>query len=71
MEMMGAKSDDLSKRKMINHSMIFGDRNIDLQSNQSESFNLLIQYLRGLGFDLEVTDRDDKKVDLYKFFEKS
>lgn len=68
---MGAKSDDLSKRKAINHSMIFGDRNIDLQSNQSESFNLLIQYLRGLGFDLEVTDRDNKKIDLYKFFEKS
>lgn len=71
MEMMGAKSDDLSKRTIINHSMIFGDRNIDLQSNQSESFNLLIQYLRGLGFDLEITDRDNKKVDLYKFFEKS
>jgi len=71
MEMMGAKSDDLSKRKMINHSIIFNDRQVDLQSNQSESFNLLLQYLRGLGFDLEVTDRSDKKVNLYKFFEKS
>lgn len=71
MEMMGAKSDDLNKRRMINHSIIFNDRHIDLQSNQSESFNLILQYLRGLGFDLEVTDRNDKKVNLYKFFEKS
>ena len=51
MEMMSAKSDDMSKRKLMQSSLLFGDRQIDLRSSQSESFNLLLQYLRGIGFD--------------------
>lgn len=45
MEMMSAKSDDIRKRKQLKKSLEFSSHQIDLQSSQSESFNLLIQFL--------------------------
>ena len=66
--MTGAKSDDISKRNALQSSLLFTDRQIDLRSNQSESFNLLLQYLRGIGFDLQATDYQDREIDFYKVF---
>ena len=69
--MMSAKSDDIYKRRLMQKSLIFDDRQVDLSSSQSESFNLLIQYLRGIGFDLEATDYQGRQVDFYKLFSKN
>nr|CAG8584891.1 15453_t:CDS:10 [Entrophospora candida] len=65
MEMMGPKSDDIYKCILMQKNLIFGDRQTDLQSNQSESFNLLLQYLRGIGFDLQATDYQGREIDFY------
>lgn len=70
MEMMSAKSDDIHKRRLMQNHLLFDDRKIDLLSSQSESFNLLIQYLRGIGFDLKATDYLGKEIDFYKYFSK-
>ena len=66
--MTGIKSDDLYLRKLIQHSLIFGKRELIIKSTQSESFNLLLQYLRGIGFNLTAFDYQDKKIDFYKKF---
>ena len=66
--MTGAKSDDLYLRKLVQHSLIFGKRELIIKSTQSESFNLLLQYLRGIGFNLTAFDYQDKKIDFYKKF---
>jgi len=71
MEMMSAKSDDIYKRRFAQHSLLFSDRQIDLRSSQNESFNLLLQYLRGIGFDLQATDYQGKEIDFYKYFSKN
>jgi DNA-directed RNA polymerase beta subunit len=68
MEMMGPKSDDIYKCIQMQKNLIFGDRQTDLQSNQSESLNLLLQYLRGIGFDLQAIDYQGKEIDFYKSF---
>ena len=68
MEIMSAKSDDIAKRRLMQKSLIFDDRQVDLGSSQSESFNLLIQNLRGVGFDLRATDYRGKEVDFYESF---
>jgi DNA-directed RNA polymerase subunit beta len=68
LEMTGAKSDDLHLRKMIQYSLIFGERELIIKNNQSESFNLLLQYLRVLGFDLTAEDYQGKNIDFYKQF---
>ena len=68
MEAMGIKSDDIRGRKLAQLSIMFGKRQISLQNNRSESLNLLIQYLRGIGFDLEAFDHNDKEIDFYKYF---
>ncbi|CAI2182554.1 17342_t:CDS:10 [Funneliformis geosporum] len=66
MEMMGPKSDDIHKRRLIQNELLFGDRQTDLRSSQNESFNLLIQYLRGIGFDLTATDNQEKNMTVIK-----
>jgi hypothetical protein len=66
--MTGAKSDDLYLRKLVQHSLISGKRELTIKSTQSESFNLLLQYLRGIGFNLTAFDYQDKKIDFYKKF---
>jgi DNA-directed RNA polymerase subunit beta len=71
MEMMGPKSDDIHKRRLIQNELLFGDRQTDLRSSQNESFNLLIQYLRGIGFNLIATDNHDREIDFYKYFGKN
>jgi DNA-directed RNA polymerase subunit beta len=68
MEMMGVKSDFIKGRRFLESSLIFGDREVELRNNWSESFNLLIQYLRGVGFDLKAYDYKDKEIDFYKSF---
>ncbi|CAI2162434.1 10710_t:CDS:2 [Funneliformis geosporum] len=55
MEMMSVKSDDIHQRRLAQSALIFDDRQIDLRSSQSESFNLLLQYLRGI----EISFADD------------
>jgi hypothetical protein len=52
----------------MQNSLIFDDRQVDLRSSQSESFNLLLQYLWGIGFDLKATDSLGKEVDFYESF---
>jgi hypothetical protein len=71
MEMMSAKSDDLHKRRLLQKSLLFDDRQIDLRHSQSESFNLLIQCLRGIGFDLKASDYGGHEIDFYKYFSKN
>jgi hypothetical protein len=71
MEMMGPKSDDIHKRKLLQNSLIFGNQRVDLRSNKSESFNLVLQHLRGIGFDLQATDYHGKEIDFYKYFSKN
>ena len=71
MEMMSAKSDDIHKRRQIERSLLFNDQQVDLQDSQSESFNLLLQYLRGIGFDLKATGYHDNDIDFYKYFSKT
>jgi DNA-directed RNA polymerase beta subunit len=69
MEMMSAKSDDIHKRRFTYNALISSrQQQINLQSSQSESFNLLLQYLRGIGFDLQATDYNDKEIDFYQYF---
>ena len=68
---MSAKSDDIYKRRSMQKSLIFDERQVDLSSSQSESFNLLLQYLRGIGFDLEATDYQGRPIDFYKLFSKN
>jgi DNA-directed RNA polymerase beta subunit len=65
---MGPKSDDIHKRISMQKNLIFGDRQTDLQSNQSESFNLLLQYLRGIGFDLQAFDYQEQEINFYESF---
>lgn len=67
-EITGAKSDDISKRNLLQNALLFADRQIDLRSNQSESFNLLLQHLRGIGFDLQATDHQGREIDFYEAF---
>jgi hypothetical protein len=67
-EITGAKSDDISKRNALQNSLLFADRQTDLRSNQSESFNLLLQHLRGIGFDLQATDYQGHEIDFYEAF---
>ena len=69
-EMMGAKSDDLHLRRLIQPSLIFEKRELAIKNNQSESFNLLLQYLRSLGFDLSAENYQGKNIDFYKQFSK-
>jgi hypothetical protein len=71
METMSAKSDDIYKRRLMQNTLIFDNRQINLQNSQSESFNLLLQYLRGIGFDLRAADYQGKEIDLYKYFSKN
>ena len=71
MEMMSSKSDDIHKRRLIQNELLFGDRQTDLRSSQNESFNLLVQYLRGIGFDLTATDNQGREIDFYKYFSKN
>ncbi|MCE8162737.1 MAG: hypothetical protein I3273_01805 [Candidatus Moeniiplasma glomeromycotorum] len=68
MEMMSAKSDDIRKRKQLKKSLEFSSHQIDLQSSQSESFNLLIQFLWGIGFDLQAISPKGEEIDFYKVF---
>ena len=68
--MTGAKSDDLHLRRLIQYSLIFGERELVIKNNNSESFNLLLQYLRGIGFDLTAEDYQGKNIDFYKQFSK-
>ena len=67
-EITGTKSDDIFKRNALQNSLLFADRQIDLRSNQSESFNLLLQHLRGIGFDLQATDYQGREIDFYEAF---
>jgi DNA-directed RNA polymerase subunit beta len=61
-------SDDIYKvREMQNH-LLFGGSPIDLRSSQNESFNLLLQHLRGIGFDLQATDYQGREIDFYEAF---
>jgi hypothetical protein len=55
---------------LIQYSLVFGERELVIKNSQSESFNLLLQYLRGIGFDLTAEDYQDKNVDFYKQFSK-
>lgn len=71
LEMMGAKSDDIHLRRLIQHSLIFGEQELVIKSNQSESFNLLLQHLRGIGFDLTAEDYQGKNIDFYRQFSKT
>lgn len=66
--MTGAKSDDIYKRKSLQSGLLFNDRQVDLRSSQSESFNLLLQHLRGIGFDLCATDYQGHEIDFYEVF---
>jgi hypothetical protein len=52
----------------MQNTLLFGERQIDLRSSQSESLNLLLQHLRGIGFDLKATDYQGKEVDFYESF---
>ena len=70
MEMTGPKSDDINKRKLLQNSLLFNDRQIDFHNNP-ESFNILLQYLRGIGFDLQAFDHRNKEIDFYKYFSKN
>jgi len=71
MEMMSAKSDDIYRRRLLQNTLLFDNRQIDLRNSQSESFNLLIQYLRGIGFDLKASDYSGHEIDFYKYFSKN
>ncbi|MEG7978391.1 MAG: hypothetical protein NY202_00230 [Mollicutes bacterium UO1] len=71
MEMMSVKSDDIFRRRLLQNTLFFDNRQIDLRSSQSESFNLLIQYLRGIGFDLKASDYSGNEIDFYKYFSKN
>jgi len=74
MELMGIKSDDINGRNEL-RNFLYGladsnDRKIELRYNKSESFNILLQYLRGIGFDLRAFDKNQNEIDFYKYFNK-
>ena len=70
MEMMSAKSDDMYKRRLMQSSLLFDTQQIDLRSSRSESFNILLQYLRGIGLDINAIDHRGKEIDFYEAFSK-
>ena len=61
-------SDDIRKRYELQNYLLFDKRRFNLLYNKSESFNLVLQYLRSVGFDLKAEDFQGRKVDLYKYF---
>ncbi|CFW92830.1 DNA-directed RNA polymerase subunit beta [endosymbiont DhMRE of Dentiscutata heterogama] len=67
-ESSGAKSDDIAKRNLLQTSLLFDDRQIDLRSNNYESFNLSLQGLRGSGFDIQAFDYQGREIDFYEAF---
>ncbi|CAI2186245.1 3667_t:CDS:2, partial [Funneliformis geosporum] len=67
-EITGSKSDDISKRNALQNALLFADRQIDFRSNHSESFNLLLQHLRGIGFNLQAFDYQGHEIDFYEEF---
>jgi len=70
-EMHGAKSEDIFLRNLLQNALLFGEGEVDLKSNNSESFNLLLQYFRAIGFDLTANDYQGKILDFYKQFSKT
>ncbi|CAG8448648.1 7895_t:CDS:2 [Racocetra fulgida] len=67
-EIYGPKSDDIAKRNLFQNSLVFDDRQIDLRSNNCESFNLSLQGLRGSGFDIRAFDHQGREIDFYEAF---
>lgn len=61
-------SDDIRKRHELQSYLLFDKRRFNLSYNKSESFNLVLQYLRGVGFDLKAKDFQGKNIDFYKYF---
>jgi len=41
----GIRSDDIRGRDLLSRSLVFGDRQVDLSSTQSESLNMFLQQL--------------------------
>ncbi|CAG8830696.1 16727_t:CDS:2, partial [Racocetra persica] len=71
MELTGAKSDDIHESHRLQNALTFSERPVRLRnSNKPESFNMTIQYLRAIGFDIQATDYYDKEIDFYKYFAK-
>lgn len=61
-------SDDIRKRCDFQNYLLFDKRRFNLLYNKSESFNLVLQYLRGIGFDLKAKDFQGRSVDFFKYF---
>ena len=61
-ELLTVKSDDMTGRAKIYEAIVKGE-NIAM-SGIPESFNVLIQELRGLGLDITVFDEDDAQIPL-------
>ncbi|KKL75083.1 hypothetical protein LCGC14_2058430, partial [marine sediment metagenome] len=61
-ELLTVKSDDMTGRAKIYEAIVKGE-NIAM-SGIPESFNVLIQELRGLGLDITVFDEDDIQIPL-------
>jgi len=68
--MMGSKSDDINLRRLTQHSLTSGKRELVTRSNWSESFNLFLQYTRSLGFDISAKDDKGRDIDFYRQFSK-
>lgn len=61
-EMMTIKSDDMSGRTKVYESIVRGDPTSPI--GIPESFNVLVQELRGLGLDFAIYDDNDKQIAL-------
>lgn len=61
-EMMTIKSDDMNGRSKIYESIVKGDPSSP--AGVPESFNVLVQELRGLALDFTIYDRDEKQIAL-------
>src|SRR5438270_10570150 len=68
---MGAESDDKIARKNLLENLIFGDGKYEIKSNNSESFSILLHFLRAIGFDLTAYDYQEKPINFYERFSKN
>lgn len=70
-ELMGPKSDDIYGKRALQNSLIFDKKQMELDSVRSESFNIFLQFLRGIGLNLEAKDDNEKIIDFYKYFSRN
>lgn len=66
------KSDGMSSRRKYRETNTIpfggGEKSIEYNNGRIESFNRILQTLRGIGFNLEAFDANNEEIDFYSYF---